>query len=69
MTATAGPQTFRAPAGPFVPAYRVIVPLVLVKDTEGFVHHCYQDALLEWLSDEQEMRFLDEGFVERISAK
>jgi hypothetical protein len=60
-----GPQ-FHIPRSDFTPAYRVTAPLVLVKDAGGLTHHCYQGALLEWLSDEQAELFLHHGLVERI---
>lgn len=47
-------------------SYRVVAPLVLAKDPEGKTHHCYQNAVIQWLSDEQATHFLESGLVEEV---
>ena len=49
-------------------SYRVIAPLVLAKDREGKTQHCYQDAVIQWLTDEQAEHFLESGLVVEILA-
>jgi hypothetical protein len=43
--------------------YKVVAPLVLVKDEDGRVNYAYQDAVVR-LSDEQAAHFVEEGLVE-----
>lgn len=43
--------------------YKVVAPLVLVKDETGRVNYAYESALVR-LDDEQAERFLTEGLVE-----
>lgn len=47
-------------------SYLVTAPLVLAKDQEGHTHHRYQDAVIDWLSDEQASHLLAEGMVEKV---
>jgi hypothetical protein len=49
--------------------YRVTAPLVLAKDQDGHTHHRYEDAVIDWLSDEQAKHLLAEGLVEKISGR
>jgi hypothetical protein len=52
----------------FVPKFRVVAHCVLVKRVDGTVHHAYRECLLDGLSDEQEKLFLEQGFVEYVTA-
>jgi hypothetical protein len=52
--------------GEWKPAWRVVAPLVIAKDQEGRLRHCYRGSLLGWLSDEQAGHFLKHNLVERI---
>lgn len=45
--------------------YIVDAPLVLARDQGGHVHHRYQGAVIDWLSDEQAEHFLSLGLVHR----
>lgn len=67
MAAMAGDAYIRSGAvGPaFVPKYRVVSPLVLVKTADGKITHAYEGCLLEDLMPEQ-MWFLDGGLVELV---
>lgn len=70
MTTISGFGMIRgAPPGQAVANFRVVAPLVMVKDSEGVVHHAYRGCLLEWLSPEQEAMFLEDGLVERIGKR
>jgi hypothetical protein len=48
-------------------SYRVTVPLVLARDKEGKVHERYQDAVIDWLDDDQKRHFLESSLVEKVS--
>ncbi len=50
-------------------AYHVTAPLVLAKDQDGKTHHRYQDAVIDWLSDEQAQHLLAEGMVEKVAGR
>jgi hypothetical protein len=43
--------------------YKVVAPLVLIKDEAGRVNYAYENALVR-LDEEQAERFLEEGLVE-----
>lgn len=47
-------------------SYVVDAPLVLARDQEGRVHHRYQGAVIDWLSDEQAEHFLGLGLVHKV---
>lgn len=47
-------------------SYRVTVPLVLARDKEGKVHERYQDAVIDWLDDDQKQHFLEAELVEQV---
>lgn len=49
-------------------SYRVIVPCVLARDKEGKVHERYQDAVIDWLDDDQKRHFLDAELVEKVAS-
>lgn len=49
-------------------SYRVTAPLVLARDKEGKVHERYQDAVIDWLDDDQKRHFLETNLVEEIGA-
>jgi hypothetical protein len=44
-------------------SFTVTAPLVLARDHEGKVHHCYEGAVINWLSDEQRDHLLGLGFI------
>ncbi len=43
--------------------YRVTAPLVLAVDQGGRTHHCYEGAVIQWLSPVQKAHFLEAGLV------
>lgn len=47
-------------------SYVVTGPLVLARDKEGKTHHCYEGAVISWLSDEQAAHLLDTGLVREL---
>jgi hypothetical protein len=49
-------------------SYRVTAPLVLARDKEGKVHERYQDAVIDWLDDDQERHFLEAKLVEQVAS-
>jgi hypothetical protein len=49
-------------------AYKVVAPLVLVKDDEGVTHHAYQGAVLENLGAEQVDHLLGLGFIAKLGS-
>jgi cytochrome c oxidase cbb3-type subunit II len=52
--------------GEWIPRFRVTAPLVVARDLEGRLHHCYRGSLLGWLRDNEASHFLNKGLVERI---
>lgn len=48
--------------------FRVTAPLVLALDQGGRTHHCYEGAVIEWLSPEQKAHFLGAGLVVDLGA-
>lgn len=44
-------------------AYVVDAPLVLARDQEGKVHHCYQGAVIPWLPEDLAEHLLGLGMV------
>lgn len=55
-------------SGEWRPAYRVVAPLVVVKDQTGKLHHAYKGSQLAWLNDEQRDHFLRKGLVEELDS-
>jgi hypothetical protein len=49
-------------------AYKVVAPLVLVKDADGVTHHAYQGAVLDDLDKEQLDHLLGLGFVAKVGS-
>jgi hypothetical protein len=49
-------------------SYRVTVPLVLARDKERKVHERYQDAVIDWLDDDQKRHFLEAALVEQVGS-
>lgn len=47
-------------------AYVVDAPLVLARDQEGKVHHCYQGAVIPWLPEDLAAHLLDLGMVHEV---
>lgn len=45
--------------------YRVLAPLVLVRDEAGKTHHCYEGAVVEWIEPDHATYLLSEGLVAR----
>jgi hypothetical protein len=66
MGSTAGVGTLQGGATLFVPKFRVVAPLALVRSSDGQLHHCYQGCLIDWLNEVQEKQFLEEGIVELV---
>jgi outer membrane biosynthesis protein TonB len=66
--ATATPSLpFSTPGADAAPAYRVITPLILVKDAAGLLHYKYHGSMIPWLSPEQEAHFLELKMIEKVS--
>ncbi|MDV7194612.1 hypothetical protein [Mycolicibacterium fortuitum] len=49
-------------------SYIVDAPLVLARDQEGKVHHCYQGAVIPWLPADLAAHLLELGMVRKVSA-
>jgi hypothetical protein len=47
--------------------YRVTCHLVLATDEHGVVHHHYEGAIINWLSDKQRTHWLADGLVEEMA--
>lgn len=49
-------------------SYVVDAPLVLARDQEGKVHHCYKGAVIPWLPADLAAHLLELGMVRKVSA-
>jgi hypothetical protein len=49
-------------------SFRVIAPLVVVRDRSGRLQHTYHGAVVPWLGDEQKEHFLRHKLVEEVAA-
>jgi hypothetical protein len=47
-------------------SYLVTAPLVLARDKEGKVHERYQDAVIDWLDDDQKQHLVETGLVDDL---
>lgn len=47
-------------------SYVVDAPLVLARDQEGKVHHCYQGAVIPWLPKDLAAHLLELGMVHEV---
>jgi hypothetical protein len=50
-------------------AYLVTAPLVIAKDAEGKLHHCYEGAVIPWLSIEQRDAWLRLKLIEELNGQ
>lgn len=50
-------------------SYVVDAPLVLARDQEGKVHHCYQGAVIPWLPEDLASHLLDLGMVHEVGGR
>lgn len=50
-------------------SYIVAAPLVLARDQDGRVHHCYQGAVIPWLPKDLATHLLDLGMVYEVSGR
>lgn len=48
--------------------YVVTAPLVLALDEGGRTHHCYEGAVISWLSDGQARHFIESGLVVEVGS-
>lgn len=49
--------------------YRVIAPLLIIKDEAGRNHHTYHGGVAHYLNDEQKAHFLRLGLVEEVGVE
>lgn len=47
--------------------YEVVAALVVAKDIDGKLQHCYRGSIIKWLNDKQRAHFLRLGLVVELA--
>ncbi|MEB3062481.1 hypothetical protein [[Mycobacterium] zoologicum] len=47
--------------------YEVVAALVVAKDIDGRLQHCYRGSIIKWLNDKQRAHFLRMGLVAELT--